>query len=530
MTTPQRIVIIGAGVGGLATAARLAHLGHQVTIFEQTNQIGGRNRHEQVNNCTFDGGPTLMMMLDPFRKLFADLGERMEDHLDITLCDPSYRVFFRGYDTIDGTPNVARMLAQIESQISAEEAAKYPKFLGDLAELYHTSIPNFVRTNYTNPFDIISPVQLARVIKHNMLGNLAKRVNRTFRDERLRMLFSFQTMYLGLSPYDAPWVYGTLTYMEYGEGIWYPNGGLPAISDAIAKLATERGAKIHLNFPVRKINTHSIELMSGETIPADIIISNADLPTTEEKLLAKPRKTKFRNSCSAYCLYIDYAGELPELLHHNVIFGKDYKGNFDSLFNAKELPSDPAFYAAISSKTEPSRAPFGNSNLFILIPVPHLEHPWSESDEKILQEKVFARLAEISSFDRSKVRAMKQRTPRDWQSELGLHQGAAFGISHDLFQSAFFRPKNQSKTQKNLYYVGASTAPGNGLPMVLISAELLERRLKLASIAQDKSLTFASDRNKSESNFLPKDWAGQGGVDVNKKLELNEHPTTEVKT
>lgn len=475
----KSVAIVGAGLGGLATAARLVHRGHQVSVFEKTDQVGGRNRREQVGECQFDGGPTLMMMLDPFRKLYADLGERMEDHLQISLCDPSYRVFFRNAPPFDGTPNVAKMVAQIESQMNREDAERYPGFLGELAELYRAAIPNFVRNNYRSPLDVAHPAQLARVLKHGMLGNLAKRVEKSFRDPRLHQLFTFQSMYLGLSPYDAPAVYGSLTYMEYGEGIWYPQGGLPAISESVARLAENRGAQIRLNSPVRSIDGHGITLESGERIAADLVISNADLPTTKNKLEGSGKAKQYRNSCSAYCLYIDYAGELPELLHHNVVFGKDYRGNFEALFNRSELPEDPAFYCSVSSKSDPKCAPPGCSNLFVLIPVPNLSHNWTDTDASLMRERAFERLAEVSSFDLRHINGFTERTPRDWQSELALDQGAAFGISHDLFQSAFFRPQHRSKTQKNLYYVGASTAPGNGLPMVLISAELLERRLML---------------------------------------------------
>lgn len=477
MRMRKRFVIVGAGVGGLATALRLAHRGHEVIVLEKTGVVGGRNRSQTVNQCEFDGGPSLMMMLDPFRKLFEDVGERMEDHLQISLCDPSYRVFFRDGSQIEGTPNIARMVDQITKLCGAHEAEKYPKLIGDLGELYRESIPNFVRTNYLKAREIVAPGQLWRVIKHGMLSNLYKKIEKRFEDPRLRMLFTFQTMYLGLSPFRAPFVYGTLTYMEYGEGIWYPQGGLPAISDAIAQLAMDRGAEIRLNCPVARISGKEVELESGEVLKADAVISNADLPYTQRKLERQPTPPKYRNSCSAFVLYLDYEGPLPKLLHHNVFFGRDYRDNLEALFGEPRMPDDPAFYACISKRSEPGRAPQGHENLFLLIPCPNLECPWTETAQESLKAQVFQRLADEVGFDPSRIRGMEMRTPEDWSRELNLHQGAAFGISADLFQSAFFRPKNRSLFDKNLYYVGASTAPGNGLPMVLISAELLEKRL-----------------------------------------------------
>lgn len=469
------IIIVGGGVGGLATAARLAHRGENVLLLEKNSQLGGRNRHVTVGGSTFDGGPSLMMMLEPFQTLFKDLGEKLEDHLTISLCDPSYRVFYRDGTRLDGTPNVARMLRQIEELSGPKDAANYPRLIGDLSALYHASIPTFVRNPFTHPLSYLGPGPVAQVLKHRMLGNLAKRVESYFDDPRLRMLFSFQTMYLGLSPYDAPWVYATLTFMEYGDGIWFPQGGLPAITDAIAHLACTRGAQIRLGAEVTSLERNQVVLASGETIRAKAVVSNADLPFSQRALSKKPNKRKLRYSCSAFVLYLDYAGKLPDLLHHNVFFGQDFKGNLDDIFHRGALPSDPAFYACISSRSQADRAPEGHENLFLLIPCANLDRPWTPEDASALKQRVFDRLATETGFDPSKVVAEGSMSPIDWRDELNLEKGAAFGISHDFLQSAFFRPGNRDRD--GIYYVGASTIPGNGLPMVLISAELVERRL-----------------------------------------------------
>ncbi|MBC8064275.1 MAG: phytoene desaturase [Chlorobia bacterium] len=473
---PKHIVIVGAGLGGLAAGLRLAHEGHSVTILEKTDQVGGRNRRVQVNGCDFDGGPTLVMMLDPFRKLFADVGERIEHHLALTLCDPGYRAFFADGTRIEATPNMAMMVAQIQ-KLNPKDARTYPKFLGDLAELYKDSIPNFVEKNYYSPFDFFGLAGLAKVAKHKMLGNLAKRVATYIGDPRLRMLLSFQTMYLGLSPFEAPWVYATLTYMEFGEGIWYPKGGVPAISESIGNLATSKGAEIRLNSPVSRIDGKALILESGEIIEADAVICNADLPYAERELQRLPHRRR-KHSCSTYMIYADYKGSIPELLHHNVFFGRDFYKNLDQIFNKNELPDHPAFYASISNRTEPSRSPEGHENLYFLIPCPNLDRPWSDSDACDLQEKAFDRLEKETSFSRDNVRAAKFCTPQDWQSQLNLDKGAAFGLSHHFKQSAYLRPANRSKSNPNLYFVGASTVPGNGMPMVLISADLAVQRMK----------------------------------------------------
>lgn len=474
---PKHIVIVGAGAGGLSTALRLAHRGVRVTVLEQSDTIGGRNRRQCVNGCRFDGGPTLLMMLDPFRRLFADVGEKFEDHVPITLCDPSYRIFYGDGSGIDATVDQDKMTERIRALSGDRDAAQFKPFISELRELYEAAIPNFVRKNYGSLKDFAGPKQLGMVVQHHMLSNLAKRVEKRFEDPRLRMLFSFQTMYLGLSPYDAPWVYATLAYMEFGEGIWYPQGGLPRITEAIAELAQKRGAEIRLDAKVTSIDGKRVTLATGEVIEADAVVTNADLTYTNRELLKKSERRNLRYSCSAHLLYIDYEGELENLQHHNVIFGEDFKGNLDALFHDLKVPTDPAFYVCLAKRTDPTVAPDGHHSLFVLIPVPNLDLEMSSEDQDRLEATVFARLAKESGFDQTRIRGIKRCGPRQWRDELNLDRGAAFGLSHDLFQSAFMRPQNVRADTPGLYYVGASTVPGNGLPMVLISAELVEQRL-----------------------------------------------------
>jgi phytoene desaturase len=471
------VIVIGAGVGGLGVALRLAHRGHRVTILEKNDAIGGRNRREKVGDCQFEGGPTLLLMLDPFRKLFKDVGEDFDTLVPCTLCDPSYRVFFADGTQIEGTTNQTKMVENIRGMSGDKDADAYPAFMAELKSLYEMVIPNFVRNEFRSILDFASPKQLSRVLGHHMLTNLAKRLKTKFDDPRLQMMFSFQTMYLGLSPYNAPWLYSTLAYMEYGEGVFYPKGGLGSISDKIAELAINRGTTIRLNANVTKISGSTVTLESGEILTADMVIANPDMPYAQRELIKKPTKRKLRYSCSAHLVYMDYEGNLEGFEHHNVLFGADFRGNLQAISDRPEIPKDPAFYLCNSSKTDPSLAPEGHSNLFLLIPVPNLEYTRTSDQVEAMENEVFDRLEKLGSFDRRKIRHIKRRGPAEWESELNLDRGAAFGIGHDLFQSAFMRPGLKSKENPNLYFVGASTLPGNGLPMVLISAELVEQRL-----------------------------------------------------
>ena len=481
-----KFIIVGAGFGGLALALRLSHLGHEIDVFEKNSFVGGRCHAVKVGGCEFDGGPTLLMMLDPFRKLFHDVGEQFDEHVSIGLCNPNYRVTFADGSSIDCSSNSAEMIAQIKNLSGEKDARSFSKMLGELSELYYESIPRFVRRNYDSFLPLLSPVSAFVAIKYGMLGNLARMMEKRFEDSRLQILFCLQTMYLGLSPKHAPSVYAVLTYMEYGEGIWYPKGGLNAIPQAIAHLAENRGTKIHLNTTVCQIGDRSVQLESGEVLTADAVICNADLPYAE-KITASSRVRKVRPknrrySCSAFNIYIDYAGSLPKLLHHNIVLGGDFTKNLDQIFNQFEIPAEPAFYAAISSRAEPCMAPSGHENLYLLVPSPNLDHKWTDEDENLLLERVFARLEADFDFDRNKISDMKTVSPRDWQNQFNLDKGATFGLSHDFFQSVCFRPSNRSRNIQGLFYVGASTNPGNGLPMTLISAELAEERLRQAKL------------------------------------------------
>lgn len=479
----RSFIVVGAGLGGLATALRLAHRGHRVTVLEKTSEIGGRNKPLTIGRCRFDMGPTLLMMRDPFERLFRDVGEDFEAHLCPTLCDPSYRTCFADGTRIDGTPNVARMVEQLRALGLERDAAAYPRLLGDIGDLYADAVPNFVRRNYDGPLGLASPRALRLVTKHRMLANLWERTGHYMTDERLRTLFSFQTMYLGLSPFDAPWVYAVLTYMEYGEGIWYPTGGLAQVCRTVADLAIERGAVVRTGCPVTKIESGTVTLESGETLTADAVVCNADLPYAQRRLAPRPTKP-MRTSCSAFLIYADVDDPTPGLLHHNVFFGQDYRGNLEALFRSPlRVPEDPAFYVCASNKTDPTVAPPGATNLMALVPCPNLDRPMSEAEEAGLVAHVWERLRREVGFDPSTIRTFKTYGPKDWEADLNLDRGAAFGLSHDFLQSVCFRPSNRDRRDRKLFYVGASTVPGNGLPMVLISAELVERRLEEAGLA-----------------------------------------------
>jgi phytoene desaturase len=292
-------------------------------------------------------------------------------------------------------------------------------------------------------------------------------------DERLRMLFSFQTMYLGLSPKQAIWVYGILTYMESGEGVWYPRGGMYRLVKALCQIATEEGAVIQTDAPVSKVLVENgaakgVQLASGERIDADWVVLNVDVPTAYRTLLPPTplARKQWRNSCSTLMFYIGYRGSLPHLLHHNVYFSEDFERNLRELFDEQKVPSQPSFYVCLSNRTDADDAPPGCENVYVLVPVPNLEGEPAEAHRDRILQYVMGRVG----MEPSRIEFAQTLTPQGW-AQLGLWQGATFGIAHTFFQSTSFRPSVRAPF-RNLYLVGASTHPGNGIPMVLMASEL----------------------------------------------------------
>ncbi len=478
----KRAIVVGAGIGGLATTARLAHQGYEVVLFEARDQVGGRVGELRYEGYRFDMGPTLLMMLEPLERLFRDLNRRIEDYLDIVLIDPSYRVYFGDGTVFDSTPCVARMVREISQKVSPSEVPGYLRLMADLSAMYHTVVPAFVRKQYYSLADLFSPYQISLLVRHRLLSNLWRGVKRYVRDPRLQMLFSFQTMYLGLSPQDALWVYGVLTYMESGEGVWYPRGGMHRLPTALAQIAEEEGAQIHLNTPVRQVVIENgravgVQLESGEVVRADVVVLNVDAPTAYQTMLPPTplAKRQWRNSCSALMFYIGYQGRLPHQLHHNVYFSRDFEANLRELFREGRVPSDPSFYTCLSNRTDPHDAPEGCENLYVLVPVPNL----TGEDAQACADRVLNCVIERVGLERERMAFIKTYSPHDWGA-MGLWQGAAFGISHNFFQSTAFRPSPKTPFE-GCYLVGASTQPGNGIPMVLISAELVAERVGSAS-------------------------------------------------
>lgn len=488
----KSVIIIGAGIGGIASAARLAKAGYAVTVFEKTHHAGGRASTIEKEGFYFDTGPSLFLMPPTFAATYAALGERMEDHLDLVRIDPTYRVHFNDGSMLDLSSNMHLMHEQLEA-LEPGSFAQLLRFIADGGNRYDESLKKFVGRNFYNLFQFFAPENLPLLFKLKPLMMHYAETSRFFKDRRLRAGLTFQNMYLGLSPYEAPATYTLLQYTEMVEGVWYPRGGMYSIVTSLTRIAEGFGATFHYNAPVKRIDTADgravgVTLENGEQLKADVVIVNADLPYAYQELLpgdpAAPRMDKLKYTSSTLMFYWGVkGGRTDKLLHHNVFLSDHvYEKSFAEIFHDHLLPTEPSFYIHAPVRTVPTFAPEGHDALMVLVPTGHLDDA-RRQDFPALQARakdwVFQRLARIGLDDlRERIVFEETLTPPDYRRIWNLAKGATFGLSHNVLQVGYLRPQNRHKQHKNLYFVGASTHPGTGVPIVLLSAMLIEERLK----------------------------------------------------
>lgn len=489
MAKPLTALIIGAGIGGIVTAARLAQNGYRVTVLEKNGAPGGRCDQLVRDGHRFDTGPTLFLMPEIFAETYQALGERMEDHLDLRRIDPTYRIYFDHGPGLSLTSNMNDMQAQLE----AIEPGSFGGFLRYMAEgnlHYRLSLEKFVGRNFNNVFEYFSLRNLPLLFTMKALVKHYDNIGHYFRDPRLKAAFTFQNMYLGLSPYDAPATFSLLQYTELADGVWFPMGGMYRVIESLVELATARGVEFVFNSPVTKIEVDhnratGVLLADGRRMTADLIVANADLPYVYRHLLPDQAEAdrlegkKF--TCSAIMFYWGVDKTYPQLGHHNVFLAGDYRASFDRIFEDYTLPDEPSFYVHAPARTDPAAAPAGQDTLMVLVPVGHL-HDSQPQDWAALQARarntVFERLARLGLDDlQAHIKFEVSYTPQDWLGLYNLARGSAFGLSHNFTQVGYLRPQNRHSKYRNLYFAGASTHPGTGLPIVLLSARLTTERI-----------------------------------------------------
>ncbi|MDM7921576.1 MAG: phytoene desaturase family protein [Pyrinomonadaceae bacterium] len=486
----KKVVVVGAGIGGLGAAGLFAKKGYEVTVLEKNANLGGRANIFETKGFKFDMGPSWYLAPDLFEHYFNLLGEKVEDHLDLVRLTPSYRIFFRNDpERVDIHSDIAVDSATFES-IEPGSSEKLQAYLKQSEYQYGVATQHFMYKNYDTVFDFFNKRVMTEGQKLSVFSKMHSFVSRFFKSRKLQQVMEYTMVFLGTSPYDAPALYNLMSHMDFNQGVFYPQGGFYELIKALARVAEKNGATLRTNSPVAEIvvengETRGVRLESGETIEADIVISNADMWHTETKLLPQrwqsyPEKywNKRTMAPSAFIMYLGVSEKLPNLIHHNLLFSEDWRKNFDDIYKDPKLPDEPSLYICAPSVTDPSVAPDGKENLFILVPIASgLE--LSEDQKNAYADRVLGIIERDMNLPglREKIEYQRIYTISDFLSDYNALKGTALGLAHTIWQTAIFRPKNQSKKVKNLFYVGAGTNPGIGTQICLISAELAFKRV-----------------------------------------------------
>ncbi len=476
----RRAIVVGAGVGGLTAAMRLAHQGWQVDVYEKTDSPGGRCGRIVGEGYTFDLGPTILLMPFVFEQAFAAVGKNVHDYLDLRRCDPNYRITFADDSVLTMSPNLQVLKSELE-RLEPGSFARFERFFARGKDQHDTALSEFVGKHFGGLSEFLTLANIPKMLRIGAHQKLFGQVSKVFKDERLRQAMSFQTMYLGLSPYEAPAVFSLLPYTELAVGVWYPMGGMGSVGRALEKACGELGVNIHFSTPVCEIVTESqravgVRLGDQRVVNADIVLCNADLPWAYKHLLPqapRPELERKRYTASGLMYYFGVRRRVDGLEHHNVFFGNDFKGSFADIFHNHKIPDSPSFYVNAPTRTDASMAPPEHDALYVLVPVPH-QHPsldW-KVQKGVVREKVLARLRSLGVDFSSDIVYERVITPDDWQTSLNLERGSNFGLAQSMFQIGPFRPKVYDERIENLFFCGASAQPGTGVPTVMISAQL----------------------------------------------------------
>ncbi len=486
-----RIIVIGSGFGGLGAAIRLAARGHEVELFEKRDKLGGRAYVYEQNGFKFDGGPTVITAPFMFDDLFAAAGRKREDYITFVPCDPFYRIFNHEGRKFDYNGDEAFILEQIR-QWNPDDMDGYQRFIATTKPIFEKGFMELADKPFLHFMDMIKVAP--DLIKMQSYLSVYRYASQFVKDDFLRRVFSFHPLLIGGNPFDAPSIYAMIHYLEREWGIHYAMGGTGAIVAGMARLFEELGGVIHLNAEInqimvdqtRKDRVTGIRLQDGTVHTADHVVSNADVGFTYRNLIAAQFRRKWTdrrvaNLKYSMSLFVIYFGTKKRYLdsglaHHNIILGKRYQGLLDDIFNKQDLVDDFSLYLHMPTITDPSIAPEGHENFYVLSPVPHLGSgtDWTKQ-AKPYRDKIMQFLEDNYLPDlQANIVAEHTIDPLHFQNTLNSYMGSAFSVQPILTQSAWFRPHNRSEDFENLYFVGAGTHPGAGLPGVLSSSIIVE--------------------------------------------------------
>jgi len=492
MSRDRSVIIIGAGIGGLATSIRLAQQGYKVTVFEKNSQPGGRCGHFEKEGHRFDTGATFLMMPEVYRSTYKAFGKEISSELDLHQSDPIYRVRFSAGVDIQFTPDLSDLQRQLE-RIEPDSYNKFLKLLHQGHRAYKLAMKHVIDHNYTTYFDRDMLKQLYILFRFNAFKNHYRYISRKFKHEALRDLFTFQNLYLGQNPRQSSGIFFFMPFMELTSGVYYPKGGMHAIIKNMVGIAEDSGVNFRFNTPVSEIRVkyrkaEGVVINDGTFIPADIVVANADLPYVYNQLIPQCRKARKINrmkyACSAIAFHWGVDTVFPGLEQHNVFVFNNQEETFNTIFKKKRLPVEPAIYVHSPVRSDPSAAPEGQDSISAIVHVGHVD---GQTDEEWQEMRDNARKIIISRMEQEGMKDFGKHikfevchTPNNFQSQFNLTRGAVFGsLAHNVMQMAYFRPGNRHDKYKNLYFVGASTQPGGGMPLSLLSSKLVTERITM---------------------------------------------------
>jgi phytoene desaturase len=484
-----KVIIVGAGVGGLATAVRLLSNGYEVKIYEKEDKVGGKINIINADNFVFDTTASILMRPQEYKDVFTYASKNWEDYLQFIPLDPNYRVNYADGTRYDFSSDLIKLIKTLES-ISKEDSLGYLKFLGDSYEKYLIANKYFLNKSFVNACDFFNPITLSMALKSKTLSNTYNYISQYINSEKLREFLCFQALYVGISPFNGPNIYTIVPTMSEIYGLWHLKGGMYSYIRALEKLIYELGGIIET-----KTNVEEIIITEGiatgiktsiKTDSADIIICNADFPYAI-KALIKDKKdkgkyqdkkiSKMKYSCSTFIMYLGLKKKYPQLQVHNLFLGEDFKNNIETAFEGT-LPKKPSLYIYCPSKVDETMAPIDKESINIMVRVPNLlfnEISWDEKTKAYISNIIFDTLGRIAGLEDVVENIIYQNcmTPKDLQDSFNSYGGTAFGLSHTLTQTNYFRPHLKLPQIKNLYFVGSSVQPGTGVSIVLLSSKMV---------------------------------------------------------
>ncbi|NPV50013.1 MAG: phytoene desaturase [Candidatus Methanofastidiosum sp.] len=485
----MKIVVVGTGFGGLSAAALLAKNGFDVTVLEKNDHPGGRASVYSEKKFYFDMGPSWYLMPDVFENFYAQFGKKPEDFFELKKLDPSYRIYFGGEKVIDISADLEKNFALFDT-FEKDGGKKLQKYLESAGKMYEVSIKELMYRDYRTIFDFMDPKLMSQGLKLNLLDNLDKFVSKHFESDEAKKIVEYSIGFLGSSPHNTPSFYHIMSHIDLTLGVWYPEGGMRKVADSVYRLAMSYGAKFHFDEPVVKIEVEdkkATRVITGKnSYNADLVIVNADYAHAELDLIDREYNTyseqywdKRVMAPSALVAYVGVDKKFDELAHHTLFLDKDWSKGFDTLFDPKKAawPENPSYYVNVPSKTDTTAAPKGMDTLFILVPLaPGLK------DTPEMREQFYNKIMDnlektIGQNIRDHIVVKRIFALTDFKERYNAYKGTALGLSHTMMQTALFRPSHKSKKVKNLYYSGHYTHPGIGVPMTLISSQIVAEEI-----------------------------------------------------